>query len=85
MNVLPLTNNVSARGSIFGIVQIDLELAPGEEAELAVILAFSPAGEGAARETFAAARDFRRAFQEKVEHYRAKLATSQLATPDPIR
>ncbi len=84
MNVLPLTNDVSARGSIFGIVQVDLELAPGEEAELAVILAFSPAGEGAARETFAAARDFRRAFQETVEHYRAKLATSQLATPDPI-
>jgi hypothetical protein len=77
MNVLPLTDDVSARGSIFGIVQVDLKLAPGEEAELAVILAFSPAGEGAAR-------DFRRAFQETVEHYRAKLATSQLATPDPI-
>ncbi|CDM65355.1 MGH1-like glycoside hydrolase domain-containing protein [Pyrinomonas methylaliphatogenes] len=84
VNVLPLTNDLSARGTIFGVVQVDLEVAPGEEEELAVILVFSPEGEALARETFAAARDFRRAFQETLEHYRAKLSISQLATPDPI-
>jgi len=84
VNVMPLTGDTSARGAIFGVVEADVRLDPGEHRKLAVILAFSPHGKDEARRIFTAARDFRKAFEGTMDHYRDALDISRLETPDSI-
>ncbi|HEY3281033.1 MAG TPA: hypothetical protein VGN26_02055, partial [Armatimonadota bacterium] len=52
-----LTRQVRAKGSLFGVVEVGVDLAPGEAKRLAVVLAFSPRGPAEARRIFIEARD----------------------------
>ncbi|HEY3280971.1 MAG TPA: hypothetical protein VGN26_01740, partial [Armatimonadota bacterium] len=79
-----LTRQVRAKGSLFGVVEVGVDLAPGEAKRLAVVLAFSPRGSAEARRIFSEARDFEKALDLTLDHYQEVLDISRMETPDPV-
>lgn len=84
VNVLSLSNSTEATGALFGVVEVDVTLAPGAAEEVAVILAFSSKGADSARRIFSEGRGYSRALVHTVDWYREALDISQVATPEPI-
>jgi glycogen debranching enzyme len=84
VNVMPLTNDTTAQGDLFGVIQADVDLSPGETERLAVILAFSPHGMEDAKKVFKRARDFEKALKQTLDYYRSVLDVSRLEVPDSV-
>jgi hypothetical protein len=82
-NVAELRNDTSARGSILGALQVDVDLEPGESTQFAFVMVFSHEGEARARQIFYAAQDYNYALARTVEYYNRVATVSQVLTPDP--
>ncbi len=80
----PLRNQSDTTGGhVLGALQVDLNLAPGEECHLAFVLAFSRHGEAAALADFDASRDAAGARDATIAYYRRAIRPAEVLTPDP--
>ncbi|MHB9125352.1 MAG: amylo-alpha-1,6-glucosidase, partial [Armatimonadota bacterium] len=79
-----LSNRTDETGRIVGSLQVKLRLGPGEEKEVAFIVAFSPHGRGDAARIIDRYWDHRAVLNGTVEHYREALAVSDVTTPDVV-
>jgi glycogen debranching enzyme len=85
LRMQPLHNRTEASGGyVMGGLQVDLELAPGEQREVTFVAGFSAQGEQAAVETFEAARAVETALQQTVAFYAQSVKPAEVLTPDAI-
>jgi glycogen debranching enzyme len=83
-HVFPLKNDTSARGSVLGALQVDVELAPGDAVKFAFVAVFSHQGKERARSLFSAAGNYEHALRETVKYYTHMAGITEVLTPDPI-
>jgi glycogen debranching enzyme len=81
-NVSQLHNDTSAKGSILGALQVDVDLQPGEMTQFAFMTVFSHEGEAKARQIFNATLDYNYALAKTVGYYNHMAEVSQVLTPD---
>ena len=79
-----LSGDTSAGSAMLGALQVDLDLAPRETKSLSFMVAFSPAGEEDAGETYLGNRDFAAALRATMDYLRPNLSVAMVATPDPV-
>jgi glycogen debranching enzyme len=84
LHLNPLNNQTNARGDILGCLQVDLQLAPGEDATLAFIAALSGRGEARALAAYRAGQDARAALEHTLQRLEEMLSCGRVLTPDPI-
>lgn len=77
-----MRNDTSAKGSILGALQVDVDLHPGEMTQFAFVTVFSHEGEAKARQIFHATQDYNYALAKTVEYYNRIASVSQVLTPD---
>ncbi|NLC59347.1 MAG: hypothetical protein GX774_21115 [Armatimonadetes bacterium] len=80
----PLPDTTTERGDLTGALQVVRFLRPGEEAEVAFVVAFSPQGLAEAERLYLAHRNAADALRRTVACCHAELAPAQVTTPDPI-
>jgi hypothetical protein len=85
MRMTPLTNRtVTSGGYVLGGLQVDLDLDPGDERDVAFIQGFSAHGEEGALATFGASRDVAAALKRTVTFYQEAVKPAEVLTPDPV-
>jgi glycogen debranching enzyme len=84
-HLCPLDNHTDASGGhVLGALQVNVELAPGEQRRFAFVAAFSQQGKAAALRTFAAARHADQALEETTFACAEAVRPAEVITPDPI-
>jgi hypothetical protein len=79
-----LTNDLSATGPVLGALQVDLSLQAAETRSFSLILAFSPRGEKAARQLYAAHTNFHDILKRMTDYMTPTLSVANVETPDPV-
>ncbi|HEX9413542.1 MAG TPA: hypothetical protein VF916_08555, partial [Ktedonobacterales bacterium] len=80
--VYPLQNAAASTGDLVGVLQVDIDLAPGGRRRFGFVAVFSVAGAQEARRLFAHAWDIEAALADTVAYYTRMASISEVMTPD---
>ncbi|MBI3945219.1 MAG: hypothetical protein HY321_04820 [Armatimonadetes bacterium] len=80
----PLPDRVDGEGDLSAALQAVRFLRPGESAELAFVVVFSPGGREDAERLYHRARDARQSLERTIGRYRDEVAAAEVRTPDRL-